>query len=167
MSGSPWPAARTPSIIRGSPRAATAWLASSPPPRLGSDPCRSFPARLIAAAALRLALPLPSISDSPRRRDGISARTTISEHFRLASSPRRHLGSYDHLRAMSPHASSPRRRFGSHDHLRAISPLASAPPRRFGSHAHPPALSPLPPSPPRRLGPPAHPPATPPPPPPP
>src|SRR2546430_9626321 len=74
-------------------------LASSPRRRFGShDHLRSFharlvaataarlvrpspshvTARLVAAAALRLARPPPIISRSPRRRDGGSARTTLS-----------------------------------------------------------------------------------------
>src|SRR5439155_16770646 len=58
-------------------------LASAPWRRFGShDHFRSFHARLVAATALRLARPFPIISDSPRRRGGVSARTTISDHFR-------------------------------------------------------------------------------------
>src|SRR5207247_6527056 len=69
-------------------------LASAPWRRLGSYDFRSFHARLGAATALRLARPFPIISRSPRRRGGVSART-ISDHFTLASSPWRRLGSYD------------------------------------------------------------------------
>src|SRR5207247_10644966 len=72
-------------------------LASSPRRRLGSyDHLRSFQTRLVAATASRLVRPSPVMSDPPRRRGGVSARTTISDHFRLASSPRRRLGSYYH-----------------------------------------------------------------------
>src|SRR5206468_9409195 len=71
-------------------------LASSPRRRLGSYDFRSFHARLGAVAASRL-VRFPIISRSPRRRGGVSART-ISDHFRLASSPRRRFGSHDHFR---------------------------------------------------------------------
>src|SRR5207247_3304777 len=54
-------------------------------------------ARLVAATASRL-VRFPIISDSPRRRGGVSART-ISDHFTLASAPWRRLGSYDHFRS--------------------------------------------------------------------
>src|SRR6266853_3412124 len=122
-------------------------LASSPRRRLGSYHFRSFQARLVAATAARL-VPFPIISGSPRRRDGGSART-ISDHFRLASSPRRRLGSY-HFRSFQARlvaataarlvpfpiiSGSPRRRDGGSartisDHFR----LASSPRRRRGSY---------------------------------
>src|SRR5207244_1025603 len=116
---------------------------------LGSYDFRSFHARLGAVAASRLVRPSPIISDSPRRRDGVSART-ISDHFTLASAPWRRLGSYDFrsfharlgavaaLRLARPFpiiSRSPRRRDGAS--ARTISDhftLASAPWRRLGSY---------------------------------